>query len=243
MISRTRRSHGFTIIEIMVALFLLSFVVAAIYASWMAVVRGSKVGLNAAAEIQRSRIAIRRIEEALSGARFFPNAPEYYTFEAENGSEAFISFVTGLPKWFPRNDLFKSDVRRVTFALERGREFGSDLVLRQQEMLKDLPEDEQLHPVVLARGVAKFEMQFWELRKGEWVDEWTLTNELPALVWVTLQIGDDRSQLKTTREINRIIPLPGRTDPQSWQGLAGFNNAPARARPFQPGENMNQLPP
>jgi prepilin-type N-terminal cleavage/methylation domain-containing protein len=238
-----RNTGGFTIIEVMVALFLLSFVVAAVYSSWMAIVRGAKVGLHAAAEVQRSRIAVRTLEEAVSAARSFPNAPEYYTFDAENGSKAFMSFVAALPESFPRSGRFESDVRRVTFALEAGSESGTDLVLRQRDVLMEEQEDEQVHPIVLARGVRKFEMQFWDLREGEWIDEWTKTNELPALVWITLQIGDDSLRAKPGSEINRVIPVPGRTDPQSWQGLAGFTANSGRNQPIRPGQLQNQPPP
>ena len=64
-----KSSFGFTLNEIMVALFLLGMVVAAVYSSWIAIIRGAKIGLNAAAEVQRSRIAVRTLEDALTSTR------------------------------------------------------------------------------------------------------------------------------------------------------------------------------
>ena len=84
------------------AIFLFGMVVAAIYSSWNAVVRGSQAGLKAAATVQRSRVAMRTLEDALTCARSFTSDPEYYGFEAENGDDALMSFVARLPESFPR---------------------------------------------------------------------------------------------------------------------------------------------
>jgi prepilin-type N-terminal cleavage/methylation domain-containing protein len=48
---------AFTLVEILIALGILSMVLAAIYSSWTAILRASKVGLEAAAAVQRARIA------------------------------------------------------------------------------------------------------------------------------------------------------------------------------------------
>ena len=53
----TRRA--FTLVEIMLALAIFGAVMIAIYSSWSSILRGSKVGLEAAAEAQRSRVAVR----------------------------------------------------------------------------------------------------------------------------------------------------------------------------------------
>src|SRR5262249_37559564 len=51
-------TKSFTIIEVMIALFMFSLVLMAIYATWLAILKGSKAGRTAAAAVQRSRIAI-----------------------------------------------------------------------------------------------------------------------------------------------------------------------------------------
>ena len=61
-----RKRRGFTLLEIMVALALFGLIAAAIYSSWFAIMRGAKVGLSSAAKVQRSRIAMQTIEEALT---------------------------------------------------------------------------------------------------------------------------------------------------------------------------------
>ena len=67
--SRTRRA--FTLVEILVAMGILSLVLASIYSTWTAILRASKSGLDAAAAVQRARMAGRTIEESLGSAMMF----------------------------------------------------------------------------------------------------------------------------------------------------------------------------
>ena len=208
------RSDGFTLIEILVALAIFGLVVAAIYSGWIAILRASKTGLEAAAQAQRERVAIRTIEEALTASRSFAADLQHYGFVGENGSEAKLSFVARLPKSFPRSGKFGDfDVRRLTFSVEDGSDGGRQLVLRQSTLLIDMDSDEKEHPLVLAKNVDKFELGFWDRRKGVWVDTWTdnFTNQLPPLVKVTLTLLDHPHSIKAAEEIVRIISVPSVT--------------------------------
>jgi len=212
-----RRPAGFTLLEIMVALALLGLIVTAVYSSWMAIVRGSRVGLNAAAAAQRSRLAVQTLEEALTAARSFAGDARYYGFVAENGSDASLSFVARLSDSFPRGGRFGDfNVRRVTFSLESTPESGKELVLRQNPILMDMDIDEKEHPVVLARNVKSFEMEFLSERSPEWQDEWLETNQLPAMVKVTLRLTAEGSS-QVTKEVTREIALPAITVLPEWQ--------------------------
>lgn len=233
-------SCGFTLIEIMVALFLLGMVIAAVYSSWIAIIRGAKIGLNAAAEVQRSRIAIRTLEDALTSTRMFVSDGELYSFEGESGTKAYLSFVANLPTSFPRGGKFGDyTVRRVTFALQSGDENGSELVLRQAPMLVDMDQDETEHPVILAKNVKKFELGFWDIRTGDWLDEWTETNQLPPMVKVTLQLGGKGYQSKPREEMVRVVALPSVAVPSLWQMPGQAGRPPAGGNPgiVLPGQN------
>ena len=232
--TRNKRS-AFTLLEIMVALALFALVAAAIYSSWFAVMRGAQVGLASAAKIQRSRIAMQTIEEALSSARSFDADNQYYTFIGENGAEATLSFVSRLSDSFPRSGKFGDfNVRRVTFALEPGPQNGKQLVLRQNPILMDLDQDEKEHPVVIAKEVKGFELEFWDGKAEDWLDEWTQTNQLPLMVKVVLQFqGDDIGQ--TPREHIKVVALPSRAVPTAWQRPAGGQPGGLPGGPGGPG--------
>jgi type II secretion system protein J len=228
------QSKAFTLLEIMVALALFSLVALAIYSSFMAVVRGSKVGLESAAKVQRSRMAMQMIETALLCARSFDANTRYYWFVGENGSDATLSFVAKLPESFPRSGKFGDfDVRRVTFALEQGRDGGKQLVLRQQPLLMDLDIDEKEHPVVVAKDVKSFEMQFWDGRSRDWIDQWDQTNRIPPKVWITLQFAGPDATHPGREESKQIVPF-SMAVPTVWQRGAPGGPTPPPPPPGGP---------
>lgn len=240
-ISRVWRSSpqsAFTLVEVMVSIAILSLVVAAIYASWTAILRAKKVGTDAAATAQRSRITLHTLEDSLSTVELFVRNADYYGFVAENGSEATLSFVARLPKSFPRSGRFGDfDVRRLTYAVEQSQDGEKQLVLRQQPLVMDLDEDEENYPLVLARNVKEFAMEFWDLRVRDWVDEWRTTNQVPKLIKISLSLQhvDNRSQ-RTVDEVTRVIALPSSGVPPNFQvpGMAGGSpvmNLPGSGQP------------
>jgi prepilin-type N-terminal cleavage/methylation domain-containing protein len=230
--STLKRFHAFTLIEIMIAIGIFAMVLAAIYSSWTAILRASKTGLDVAASVQRSRMAIRMLEDSLGSAQSFAATLPYYYFLAENGNEATLSFVARLAKSFPRSGKFGDlDVRRLTFSVEAGPDGGRQLVLRQMPLMMEAPDvDEKQHPIVLAKNVKAFEMQFWATDKNppDWVDEWKeqKTNQLPKLVMVTLKVADNPRNPQAQEEITRIISLPAVTVQRVWQAPQGPGQPP-----------------
>ena len=216
----TSARRAFTLIEILMAMTIFGLVMAAIYSTWIMIARGARVGLEAAAQVQRERIAIHTIEQALSSVRSFQGDVQHYGFLAENGSEARLSFVARLPKAFPRSGRFGDfDVRRVEFAVESVSGADNQLVLRQAPILMDFDEDELKHPLVLARNVKEMLLQFWDVRANDWVDEWNQTNQLPKMVKVQLRMAPPNRSDASARseEIMRIVALPSVAVPVAWQ--------------------------
>jgi prepilin-type N-terminal cleavage/methylation domain-containing protein len=216
------RQSAFTLIEIMVAIGIFSLVLAAIYSSWTAILRASRTGLEAAASTQRARVTIRVLEDSLASAQSFAaNLRDYY-FVGENGSEPMLSFVARLSQSFPRSGKFGDlDMRRVTFNLENAPDGGQQLVMRQNPIVMEIDEDEKKYPIVLAKNVKGFEMQFWDSSRTppDWVDEWkeAKTNQLPKMIMITLRLADNPHSSQITEEITRIINIPSMTVAPAWQ--------------------------
>jgi len=213
----TRR--GFTLIEILMAMAIFGLVMSAIYATWMAILRGSQAGLKATAEVQRERMTMHTIEQALTAARSFQLDVQHYGFIAENGSDAKLSFVARLPKSFPRGGRFGDfDVRRVEFALENGPDSQRQLVVRQCPILMEFDQDETEHPLVLAKHVKELVFDLWDSRANDWTDTWTQTNQLPKMIKVTLRLLTPAQNYGAAKEeFVRIIALPSIAVPPQWQ--------------------------
>jgi prepilin-type N-terminal cleavage/methylation domain-containing protein len=81
--STTRSAAGFTLVEVLIAIGILSLVIASIYSTWTAILRAAKSGQTAAAAVQRTRIVVRLLEDSLSSAQIFGANVGYYGFMAE----------------------------------------------------------------------------------------------------------------------------------------------------------------
>jgi len=215
---------------------ILSLILAAIYSSWTAILRASKVGLDAAAAVQRARIAGRIIEESLGSVQSFAANQRYYSFVAKNGGEPLLSFVSHLSPSFPRNGRFGGlDVRRVVFSVNGQKE----LVLQQYPLLMDMDEDEKNYPLILARNVKEFKTEFWDSRLQDWIDEWKLTNQIPVMVKVSLKIADNQHSTAAGEQICRIVSLPSVMVQPGWQLPRNLPGAPVSpGNPGAPGSGV-----
>src|SRR6266705_5335047 len=99
---RNERQRAFTLVEIMIALAIFTAVMIAIYSSWSAILRGYRIGQDAAAEAQRSRVAVRALENSLMSLQMFLANIKYDYFSADtSGDFAALSFVAHVAKSFP----------------------------------------------------------------------------------------------------------------------------------------------
>src|SRR5664279_5308995 len=118
--SAFRNSMAFTLIEVMVAVTIFTLVVAAIYSSWDLIWRASRVSQAAAAQVQRQRVAIHTIEDALTCIQSFQASMKYYTFIV-SADPPELDFTSRLPDNFPRNGKFGDlNVRQLQFTLAAG---------------------------------------------------------------------------------------------------------------------------
>lgn len=205
-----RTRSAFTLLEVLVALSIFALVLSLLYGSWRILISSNAAALKLAATAQRSRMTAQTIEEALNSAVFFNANARHYAFLAGGeGAYSAVSFVAHLSDAFPASGYFDGErVRRVTFTVEPGKQGGSDLVLRQNSLLSPPDLDVEGHPIVLARDVSLFELLYWDVRRGEFIAEWTQTNSLPALVQVSVGFGQRGRSKEPSETITRIVRIP-----------------------------------
>ena len=226
-----RPARAFTLLELMLAMAIFSLVMAAIYSSWMLILRATRTGEAAAAQAQRRRVAVRTIESALTCVQSYQASQQYYTFIVQNGDEPLLSFTARLPDDFPRNGRFGDfNMRRVTFTVEPGPAMEKDLVLRQNPILMDMDKDEQEHPLVLARNVKSFATECWDPTQKDWSDKWDNTNQIPTMVRFTLALGGNTlnnfGDTSPILSVTRVVAIPSVMVPsvvQSQPAAGGFH--------------------
>ena len=211
MRSRARGgSPAFTIIEIMLAIGIFAMVLTAIYATWTAILRGSKAGMTAAAAVQRARITIRALEDALLTVRMYAENRNWYSFVADTkGDMASLSMVCRLPSSFPGVGRYGDQiVRRVNFFVRGGANGQNELVMTQIPMLSANEATAEPYSLVLAKDVSLFLLDFWDQRANEWATDWKQTNQLPKLVRVSLGLGSTKGSSQPQDVVTRIVAIP-----------------------------------
>jgi len=140
---------------------------------------------------------------------FQANLRYYYFFADTSGDFASLSFVARLPKSFPRSGDFGDQVlRRLTFTVEPGTNSEHVLVLRQNPVLFDTSVDEEENPLILARNVKVFTLEFWGPRSKDWEPEWLYTNQLPKLIRFTLGFGRPNQKVLRPEEVaTRVVTV------------------------------------
>jgi prepilin-type N-terminal cleavage/methylation domain-containing protein len=244
---------AFTLVEIMVSVVIFSMVIAAIFATWALVMRATEVGQDSAAQAQRQRVVLRAIGDALMGVESFQASQNLYWFGLANGDKPFVSFVAHLPETYARNGKFVGEAtivdangnihgldassRRVTFSLATGAGGENDLILQQKPVLMDMDKDEQQFPLVLARNIKQFSVEWWgtnDMNEVGWFKDWDdkQTNSIPKMLRVHLVMGANLSKGKDAPDFaaTRIYTIPSEMMPVMVQrgvgGLGGQNQLP-----------------
>lgn len=216
---------AFTLLEVMLALAILMMVLSVVYSTWTAILRAKQAADKAALHAQRSRIAIRTLEDALHGVQFFQQNQPYYSFIADtSGQYAYLSIASRLPSSFPGSgDLGDQTLRRVTFEVTPGTNNLPQLVMKQYPLLLATNAIEEAYPIVLAPDLTDFLLEFWDARRGEWLAEWLYTNQLPTVVRFMLGVGqrkDDPSKPQAVQvQTVALTAFPTRT---SRAAVPGF---------------------
>ena len=239
-----RLKRGFTILEVMIAIFIFALVLTAIYSTWFGILKGTKSGTNAAAAVQRSRIAMRALEDAfLTMTMFNDNLKHYWFITEANGDFSGVSFVARLPANFPGVGRYGDHiVRRVTFATQPSADGNYELVMNQAPMLMNTNTGAaEAYSLVLAKDVSLFMLEYYDLQKGEWFTDWVNTNTLPKLIRITLGQGKSKSGNYAPQDIvTRVVaagaqPVMGvQMGPALNQGNFGTNPIPGQPG-FNPG--------
>jgi hypothetical protein len=216
---RLSRFAGFTLVELLVALGIFMIIMSLIYATWNSIMTATASGLRVAADVQRSRVAIDAVEDAILSSRMFTLNLRYYSFVVDkDGDYSSLALTSRLPKNFLGSGLYRDQVvRRVTFSVQPGENRQSDLVMTQMPILLETNAVLQPYSIVLARDVQFFVLEFWDQRKKAWTDQLLTTNQLPPIIKVTLGVGSTRTPGVAAELMARTIAIPSLPVPREAQ--------------------------
>ena len=186
-----KRAAGFTLVEAIVAVGILGMVSFMVFKSLLSVMGATKMGAEAADQVQRERVAIKTVEVGLRGMVYYEQNQDMYALEQIPDQDyPSFSFVARVPPDFIGSREFNGQaLRRLSFFVDDVDESRA-LVLEQRHVM-GTPQGEDPVPVVrsiLAPQLDQFMILFWSTSAEAWIDEWTETNSLPSRVKVEMAL-------------------------------------------------------
>jgi prepilin-type N-terminal cleavage/methylation domain-containing protein len=217
---RNRRNRaGFTLLELMLAITILSVVTVVMYMS-LAVVAGAwRRTVVMSDNVNHGDFVMDQMIMGLRSA-YYPQAginPQYGFVHEDNGdgemADDRISWVKLGSAVVGRNCSFAGTPHRIEISMEEG-DRGRGIAFRAWR-LQGQPEDfdkEDLEVEVLSRRVTGFNVRTGIRKKDgeddiDWQDDWTETNRIPIVIELTLFM-DPREEGGEPVEIKRICPVP-----------------------------------
>jgi general secretion pathway protein J len=182
--------RGFTLIEIMVAISMLTIVLFSVYGVFRAV-NLTKQRLDAdSADYHLARVVFDRLGREIQGAYFSPDDQTTIFHGGINRQgETFLQMTTTAVTPLSRKG---TGIARVDYLLAKDDERAEERVLLRNEHQRQFSGDEQRSAMMrLAPGVEAMTLRFYG--SGQWQDDWDAgLNGLPELVEVQLILGSDR---------------------------------------------------
>lgn len=184
-----QQQSGFTLLEVMIAMTLLSIMVTLLFSSLKVGAESWNKGENKIAEVNEKAVVYQFFKHHLPATRplwdDFSQEGRVFSFQGEHDK---LQFVSVFPASASRTGIQLFEVR-----LERG-EVGRILVaLKPFYPLIEEQAWEQ-DDVVLLEKVEKFEIKYFDKQlpgsEGEWKNSWQEKERLPALVKIKIVLED-----------------------------------------------------
>ena len=188
------RSAGFTLLEAMTTVAIVSLVLIMLYSCWSAVLNASESSQRAAQNSLRERMTLQALDEVFSGVAWYEHHANGPVHLDATGAFSQLSLTSRVPPdfWGARH-LGAYPLRRIEFVTEPTTDGAHQLVMIQQPLLSVTNGSPNIHRTVLLPRVETFavEVRGDARPTAPWQPLWTGTNGLPVEARVSLGISAD----------------------------------------------------
>lgn len=206
---------GFTLVEVLLAVTILSLVITAVYATWSTTLMAWRRGSNASEVFQRQRVVIDILSELAQSVVYFAASPDMYAVTGTskpNWGDS-VSFVTASDVALPPSEAIDAGMRRVTISMEQddyGRKYlaivNAPAVSANSSNTTTLA-DTTLQAHVLSMDVSGFFVRYLDPRDGTWHDAWEESSLIPSAMEFTVVFGEQGGRLPPIT-VTRAVDLP-----------------------------------
>jgi general secretion pathway protein J len=203
-----RAPRGFSLLEVMIAVAITAVIGAKAAGVFQQVDHAASLARDQAERYAGARLALTRLSRELSMAFLsehydrgrFRDRPTFF-----KGQEDKLLFSTMAHVRLVQ-DAKESDQSLVEYLVERDPVSGSDALFRREKVRLDDEPDRGGRKDLVATHVKGLSLQYWDLKRKEWVREWSTRtpeklNELPTRVRMVLEVtlADGRTEKFSTQ--------------------------------------------
>jgi general secretion pathway protein J len=210
--ARAARERGMTLLEIMVALAVLSMMLVSVWSGLQGTLRGMELTSKIQDRYSGVRNGMSRMVDELGHAYLSFNRPvgetrHFTLFEGrDNGTADSVTF-SNFAHLRIRRDADESDQCVIQYFLEEDAEDSSRTHLYRRETRRltgDRPEDlAQFAPAfVLIEDVVHFDVKYWDATREEWLDDWATmrtdgqADRLPPRIKLEIGVEDGDGEVE-----------------------------------------------
>lgn len=222
--SRRTTHHGFTLLELILAMAMVSMLALSLYTSLQIGLKTRERAIDRAAPVRAGEEAMEMIRKDLEAALpptglMAVNSGGFYGESNQTSGSMFsrLGFVSVGDGPMHSNPTGQGGMRRVVFEVLPGQDGKAVLVRHIYSNLLtqiDIPPDDE----VICRGVKVFDIQYYDASSMTWMTDWDSTqisNTLPMAVQVNLELEypGKRGDGPTDYLASRTYMLPCYQDP------------------------------
>ncbi len=202
---RTHREHGFTLLEVLMALVLLALLLSLAWASMRAAVQASRSGEALIARTEQARTVQTFLRRQLAQAMplAYERMEDSGTERRFEGSADSVRFVAPMPGYLSRGGAHLQTLTLVGSGRGQRLEFNH----AQLNGLDPLDPAFAPDPVVLLDGIASGRFEFRQLDEtgelADWSSDWDATERLPLMVRLRLEF--DREDARRWPEFDVTV--------------------------------------
>lgn len=227
----TCKNSGFSLLELMLALALMSALVGSITATLTVAYKSRQRVDNALGVLIRMQTTLddiqMELESALPPGEVFAGSMICdVDGDAPVNNTPYLEWYTNYPMELPAGTLVQGDIRRVELALTTREGYGNPILVKRTTT--NLLSTEVLEPTeqVLCRDVQSMTMSFYD--GVDWYDTWdgsTTEDPLPLLIEITIKLQSDNPEDQDAQEqapqMTRLYRIISTTAQSNGQPMGG----------------------
>ena len=209
-------AQGFTLLELMVAMVILTIAMSVAFQAFSGTIRAWKRGTEVIEGIKHGDFAMNQLANALNSTIYFFNPRKSYAFKIEKGTGSglpadTISFVTASSALMPEGSPLQHGPHRLKLYIDDDEDGNPSLfstafpAIANEEDAEDEYDEE---PHLVSRSVQGLEILLYDEELEDWsTDEWEKENDIPERVMIIIYVASEEENEEPI-EFVRILDIP-----------------------------------